>query len=342
MKGARVFITGGGGFVGSRLAINLVSDNRVAVFDNFSRDALSSSGILGHANLRVVSADVCDYAALAAAVAEFAPTHIVHGAAIAGIDTVVERPVNTLSVNLIGTANLLAATLGQRDLRRVVIFSTSEVFGQYAFANSEEGSTSIGAAGEARWLYAVSKLASEHLAMAYHAQHGTPTVVLRPFNVYGPGQVGDSAMAKFLLQALRGLPLEIHGDGTQIRAWCYIDDMTRALMAALDHPRAVGQTFNIGNPRAVTTIYGLASTVVRLLRSPSEIIFAPRPSADVELRVPNANKAREILGFEARVDLEEGIPRTADFYRKHLEGNGASQTPLMDDDPAERAEVFGE
>lgn len=318
MKDARVFITGGGGFVGSRLAMRLVGQNRVAIFDNFSRDALSSSGIIDHLNLQVVAGDVCEGEALAAAVAEFSPTHIVHAAAIAGIDTVVERPVNTLSVNLIGTANLLAATLGQPNLRRVVIFSTSEVFGQYAFANSEEGSTSIGAAGEARWLYAVSKLASEHLAIAYHRQHGIPTVVLRPFNVYGPGQVGESAMAKFILQAIRDLPLEIHGDGTQIRAWCYIDDMTRALLAALEHPRAVGHIFNIGNPRAVTTIYGLASTVVRLLGSRSEIVFAPRPSADVELRVPNANKAREALGFEAKIDLEQGIPRTAEFYRARL------------------------
>jgi UDP-glucose 4-epimerase len=318
MENARVFVTGGGGFVGSRLAMRLVDKNQVAIYDNFSRDALSSSGILDHSNLRVIAGDVRDHDALASAVANFAPTHIVHGAAIAGIDTVVERPVNTLTVNLIGTTNLLAATLDHPKLERVIIFSTSEVFGQYAFANSEEGSTSIGAAGEARWLYAVSKLASEHLAIAYHRQHGIPTVVLRPFNVYGPGQIGDSAMAKFILQAIRGLPLEIHGDGTQIRAWCYIDDMINALMAALEDPRAVGETFNIGNPRAVTTIYGLASTVVRLLGSPSDIVFAPRPSADVELRIPNANKAREVLGFQAKVDLEQGIPRTAEFYRARL------------------------
>jgi UDP-glucose 4-epimerase len=326
MKDARVFITGGGGFVGSRLAMQLVSQNRVAIFDNFSRNALSSSGIIDHPNLRVARGDVCDGEALAAAVAEFAPTHIVHAAAIAGIDTVVERPVNTLSVNLLGTANLLAASLGQPNLRRVVVFSTSEVFGQYAFANSEEGSTSIGAAGEARWLYAVSKLASEHLAIAYHRQHEIPTVVLRPFNIYGPGQIGESAMAKFILQAIRDLPLKIYGDGTQIRAWCYIDDMTRALLAALDHPRAVGETFNIGNPRAVTTIYGLASAVVRLLGSRSEIVFASRLSADVELRVPNANKARELLGFEAKVDLEHGIPRTAEFYRSRLASTEAGET----------------
>ncbi|HVH77427.1 MAG TPA: NAD-dependent epimerase/dehydratase family protein [Stellaceae bacterium] len=330
MKDARVFITGGSGFVGSRLAMSLIADNRVAVFDNFSRDALSSSGILSNPNLQVVSGDVCDHGALAAAMAEFAPTHVVHSAAIAGIDTVVEKPVNTLSVNLIGTANLLSAALDHPQLRRAVIFSTSEVFGQYAFANSEESSTSIGAAGEARWLYAVSKLASEHLAIAYHRQHGMPTVVLRPFNVYGPGQIGESAMVKFIHQALRGRPLEIHGDGTQIRAWCYVDDMIRALLAALEHPRAVGETFNIGNPRAVTTIYGLASTVVRLLRSPSEIAFAPRLSADVELRVPNANKAREHLGFEAKVDLEEGIPRTAEFYRERLEWDTASIPSRLD------------
>src|SRR5207249_3206684 len=107
----------------------------------------------------------------------------------------------------------------------------------------------------------------------------------------------------------------IHGDGTQIRAWCYVEDMIDGVMLAMGHPRAIGESFNIGNQRAVTTIYGLVNTVIRVLNSRSPILFTRKDYIDVELRVPSVAKARELLGFEARVDLEEGIRRTADYYR---------------------------
>jgi UDP-glucose 4-epimerase len=173
----------------------------------------------------------------------------------------------------------------------------------------------MGTVGEARWTYAVSKLAEEHLAIAYHSEKWLPTTVLRPFNVYGPGQVGEGALRNFIQRALRDELIEIHGDGTQIRAWCYIDDMIDGLLLAMSHPKAIGESFNIGNQRAVTTIYGLASTVLRVLGSKSKIQFTRKDYVDVELRVPAVVKSRELLGFEAKIDLEEGIARTADFYR---------------------------
>src|SRR6185369_14419317 len=111
--------------------------------------------------------------------------------------------------------------------------------------------------------------------------------------------------------------IEIHGDGTQIRAWCYIDDFIEGLLAAMTHPRAVGESFNIGNSRAVVTVFGLAQTVVRVLGSRSNIRFTNKTYADVELRVPSVKKARELIDFEAKVDLEEGIRRAAEFYREH-------------------------
>ena len=146
-----------------------------------------------------------------------------------------------------------------------------------------------------------------------------PATVLRPFNIYGPGQVGEGALSIFIQRALRGEDLEIHGDGTQIRAWCYIDDMVRGVLLALEDPRAVGETFNIGNQRAVVTIYGLANTVIRVLDSTSRVRFIRKDYADVELRVPSVRKARELLGFEARVELEEGIRLTAQ------QGSGATR-----------------
>ena len=139
---------------------------------------------------------------------------------------------------------------------------------------------------------------------------------MRPFNVYGPGQVGEGALKAFVLRALQNEPIEVHGDGTQIRAWCYVDDMVDGALLAMEHPRAVGESFNIGIQRAVVTIYGLANTVIRVLGSRSPVLFTRRDYMDVELRIPAVTKARDVLGFEARVDLEEGIERTAEYYRR--------------------------
>lgn len=140
-----------------------------------------------------------------------------------------------------------------------------------------------------------------------------PTVTVRPFNIYGPGQVGEGALSTFIKQALRGEEIQIQGEGNQIRAWCYIDDFIQGLMLAMAMPNAVGESFNIGNARAVITVYGLAQTVVRVLNSSSKIRFVSHPGPDVELRIPSVKKAKELFGFEARVDLEEGIIKTAEY-----------------------------
>jgi UDP-glucose 4-epimerase len=244
---------------------------------------------------------------------------IVHCAAVAGIDTVVIRPTETMRVNMIGTANLLEAARSLDSLERLVHFSTSEVFGQNAFRAEENHTTHIGAIGEARWTYAVSKLASEHLAKAYHEEFGLPATTVRPFNIYGPGQVGEGALSVFIRHAIRNRPIEIHGDGNQIRAWCYIDDFIDGLLLAMENPAAIGESLNIGNARAVVTVYGLAQTVLRVLNASSPLVFTNRDYADVELRVPSVKKAKDLIGFEARVDLEEGIRRTA-AYLRDLEG----------------------
>src|SRR5213079_3166998 len=157
-------------------------------------------------------------------------------------------PVRTMRVNLIGTYNVLEAALATKEtVERLIEFSTSEVFGTYAFRVDETSATTQGSVGEARWTYAVSKLAGEHMAHAYHQEFGLPTASVRPFNVYGPGQIGGGAIRAFIEAALAGHDLTIHGDGSQIRAWCYVDDMVEALLLALERDEAVGETFNIGN-----------------------------------------------------------------------------------------------
>jgi UDP-glucose 4-epimerase len=313
IEGKKIFITGGAGFIGSTLVGRLVENNRIVAYDNLSRNALKDQPWRDHPHLTLIEGDVLDFDKLNRAIE--GSNVVVHCAAIAGIYTTVQKPVTTMRVNMVGSANVLEAASRLTHCERVVCFSTSEVFGQTAFRSQESDRTVMGAVGEARWTYAVSKLAEEHLAIAYFQERGLPTTVVRPFNVYGPGQVGEGALRTFINRALRDEPIEIHGDGTQIRAWCYVDDMVEGVMRTLEHPRAVGETFNIGNQRAIVTIYGLANTVIRVLNSKSTIQFTHKDYVDVELRIPSVVKARDLLDFEAKVDLDEGILRTAEFYR---------------------------
>jgi nucleoside-diphosphate-sugar epimerase len=237
-------------------------------------------------------------------------------ASIAGVDTVLKNPVLTMEISLEGTMNVLRACLGVQGIKRIIDFSTSEVFGSYAFRVREADVTSLGAVGEARWTYAVSKLATEHLAHNYWKQHGLPTCSIRPFNIYGPGQVGEGAVHAFAVRALEGQPIQIHNEGDQIRSWCYVDDIVDGILLALTKEEALGQSFNIGNPRSTVTIYQLAQLIVRLAESPSVLDFVPWDFPDVELRIPDVKKAESLLGFRASVDLEDGLMRTLEWYRR--------------------------
>lgn len=315
ISGCRVLITGGAGFIGSHLAERLLADNEVVVFDNFRRDALTGAGVSGHRNLTVTQGDVLDRAGLAKAMQGC--DAVVHMASIAGVDTVLKNPVLTMRIALTGTDNALEAAREQGTVRRFIDFSTSEVFGRYAYHVTEFDSTTLGAVGEARWTYAVAKLATEHLAMNYHKEHGLAACSIRPFNVYGPRQVGEGAVHHFIRRAIAGEPLIVHNDGSQIRAWCYIDDIVDAIILCLERDEAVGHAFNIGNPRSTVTIYNLAREIVRLSSSGSPIKFVDWPNTDVEIRVPHVGKARERLGYEAVVDLEEGLLRTIQWYRRN-------------------------
>jgi UDP-glucose 4-epimerase len=315
LSGKRILITGGAGFIGTTLARRLVDANEIVALDNLHRDALTGSTLAEHPSFTFHQADVLD-AEFVRAVAD-GVTHIVHCAAIAGVDTVRASPVRTMRVNLIGTYNVLEAAHGTLDtLERFVDFSTSEVFGQRAYRVEETHVTSGGSVGEARWTYAISKLAGEYMAHSYFDEFGLPTVTLRPFNVYGPGQIGGGAIRAFIEAALEGRDLVIHGDGSQIRAWCFVDDMVEAALMTLEQEAAVGETFNIGNSRSSVTILDLAQRIKRLAKAPGEIVFRPLHYVDVEIRIPNVDKARNVLGFEAEVDLDEGLARTIAWYRE--------------------------
>jgi nucleoside-diphosphate-sugar epimerase len=281
-----------------------------------SRDALSTLAISKHPNLKIISGDVLDLKGVIEAMR--GSQVVVHMAGVAGIDTVIKEPAKTMGVNMAGTANMLEAARLLGNCERFIDFSTSEVFGNFTYRARESESTIAGAVGHARWTYAVSKLAAEHLTYAYFSQHKLPTVTVRPFNIYGPGQVGEGAVHTFVTRAIRGQTLEIHGDGTQIRAWTYIDDMIDGIICCLTNPKAVGNTYNIGNPKGAITIYFLAKMIRDFANPGGKVINVPKNYVDVELRIPNIDKAESELDFHPQIELEEGLRRTIDWYRQQI------------------------
>jgi nucleoside-diphosphate-sugar epimerase len=316
IQDASILITGGAGFIGSSLCKRLVDTNRIRILDNLRRNALAETGLDKHPNVELMVADVRDQRAVREAVKGM--QYIVHMASIAGVDTVQRHPVMTMEIALEGTMNLLRASVETGGIRRFIDFSTSEVFGSYAFRVREADVTSLGAVGEARWTYAVSKLATEHLAQNYWKEHQLPTVAIRPFNIFGPGQVGEGAIHAFVTRALKNETIQIHNAGDQIRSWCYIDDIVDGILLTMARVEAIGQSFNIGNPRSTITIYQLAKLIVRLAGSKSQVVSIPWDFPDVELRVPDVHKAERLLGFKAKVELEEALEHTIDWYRRKL------------------------
>jgi UDP-glucose 4-epimerase len=317
IQGQRILVTGGGGFIGSHLCEQLAPHNQIVIYDSGHRNAIQYTALLDAPNVTLVQGDVLDTTQLRRAMEGCQA--VVHLAAIAGIDTVVKRPIVTMRVNLMGTANALKAAVEVGGITRFVDFSTSEVYGPYVYRADEGGLTTQGPVGEMRWSYAVSKLAAEHLAHCYYEEYGLPVTTIRPFNVYGPRQVGEGAIHRFAMAALQGEALTVYGDGNQIRAWCYIDDFIKGTLAALENGDAIGQVFNIGDPKQTTSILGLAEHIVRLTGNNTAIEFQEATMPDVQVRVPSIHKARRVLGYEPSTNLEEGLTRTITWYREHLQ-----------------------
>lgn len=314
IEGKKIFISGGAGFIASHLIERLIEKNDIAVFDNFSRNAIKFVDSSKRKKLKIINGDVLDANLLRESVKGY-QIHI-HCAAIAGIYTVGKKTSQTIRVNLLGTSNILEAI---KDLKseRFIDFSTSEVYGPFTYKGTENDLTTQGPVVENRWTYAVSKLASENLTYSYFQEYKIPSVIVRPFNIYGPRQIGEGAIQRIIIQCLRQQPLTLYNDGTQIRAWCYVEDFIDAILACLTKKEATGQVFNIGNPHGAITNIELAKMIKRLAQSESEIKFRPHPGPEVQVRIPSIEKARNFLGFQPKVGLEEGLLKTIEWYKKH-------------------------
>jgi UDP-glucose 4-epimerase len=324
LKNKRIFVTGGAGFIGSHLVSALVEHNDVVVFDNLHRNALQFAHLEAHPRLTFVKGDVLDYEAVRQAIDGCSV--VIHCAAIAGVYTVDRSAVRTMEVNLLGTHQVVKAAIAV-GVERFVEFSTSEVYGAFIHKGKEDDFTPIGPIGESRWVYAASKLASEHLSYAHFREDHLPLAIVRPFNlaivrpfnVYGPRQVGDGAIRGMTLQALKDLPITLYNDGTQIRSWCFVSDFCDGVLRCCESPKAVGHAFNIGNPQGTATNFELANLIIRLTNSKSEIVFKPHPGPEVDLRVPSIEKAMELLGYRPTVSLEAGVSQAINWYRENYD-----------------------
>jgi nucleoside-diphosphate-sugar epimerase len=313
LEGKKIFLTGGSGFIGTHICERLIGANELVVYDNGTRDAIQYTALRNHPRLTFVQGDILDKAHLQRS-AQGAHI-IIHLAAVAGVSNYYDRPVETMRTNLLGTSNILDVA---RELspELFVNFSSSEVYGPETSGAHESDTTTQGEVKVSRWTYAVSKLAGEHLSLAFHREYGLPVVSVRPFNVYGPRQIGEGAVQIFAPLALRNEPITVHNDGSAIRAWCYIDDFVDGLVRCLTRREAIGETFNLGNPIETVSVRTLAEKIVKLCDSRSEIRFAPyRPEGEVTVRIPSIKKAEAALGFRPRVALDEGLAKTIAWYR---------------------------
>lgn len=310
---SKIFITGGAGFIGSRIARELCDGNEIVLFDNLHNNALKDAGLPDTANIKLRQGDVRDLNAVVTSM-DTDCDYVIHAAAIAGVDTVMADPMRVLEVNVKGTFNVTEAASKLTGLKKFVDFSTSEVFGSFAY-NVDEGTINpVIKVTEPRWTYAMSKLIGEFVVHSHHLQNHMPTVTVRPFNIYGPNQVGVGAIHNFVKRALAGEDLHVHGDGTQIRSWCYVEDFIHGVLLAMSKEASSGKSYNIGNPRATVTVNQLARMIRDYSTSESEIVYKPLSYSDIAVRIPDITAARTDLGYEPLVDMEEGIQRTVEWY----------------------------
>ena len=310
-----ILITGGAGFIGAQLAGRLIRtdpDIRIRVVDTLHRDALALQPWAKDPRIEVIQGDIRDQTVIDQAMDGV--HSVVHAASIAGIFSVGRSAINTMWTTLAGTYEVLQAATKHR-VQRVVLLSTSEVYGINALDAHESQVLSIPPPTDPRWSYASSKLAAEQLAASFMREKGLNLVTIRPFNIYGPGQIGEGAMNLFIQRALKEEPLLIHGDGLQIRAWCFIDDLIDGLIAALTRPEAVGHCFNIGNPQALISVRALAERIIDRTHSSSTIQSVPALQAEVHQRSPDIGAAQQRLNFTPKVDLMDGLDLTIQWYR---------------------------
>jgi dTDP-glucose 4,6-dehydratase len=313
----RVLITGAAGFLGSHLCDRFLAEgHQVVGMDNFitgHRDNLAH--LEGRADFELVEHDISRYIDLPGPL-----DGVLNFASPASPVDYLEKPIQTLKVGSLGTHNTLG--LAKAKGARFLMASTSEVYGDpLVHPQPESYWGNVNPVGP-RGVYDEAKRFSEALTMAYHRFHGVETRIVRIFNTYGPRmRPGDGrVVSNFIVQALRGDPLSVYGDGGQTRSFCYVDDLVEGIFRLFHSDRA--EPTNVGNP-VEFTVRELAELVLRMTGSTSRIDSLPLPQDDPKVRKPDITLAREVLGWEPRVPLEEGLARTIPYFAELVEHQAA-------------------
>lgn len=309
---ARIVVTGGAGFLGSHLVEHLLArgDEVVAVDNLVTGSVANIEHLFGVDGFTFVRHDVSQYLWVPGPV-----DAVLHFASPASPKDYLEMPIQTLKVGSLGTHNGLG--LAKSKQATFMLASTSEVYGDpEVHPQPETYWGHVNPVGP-RGVYDEAKRFAEAMTMAYHRCHGVDVRIVRIFNTYGPRmrEADGRVVSNFIVQALRGEPITIYGDGSQTRSFCYVDDEIRGFLALLES----GETgpINIGNDGEFT-VRELADLVLEITGSTSEIVQLPLPVDDPRQRKPDLTLARELLGWQPEVDLREGITRTVAYFRQLL------------------------
>ena len=314
----KYLITGGAGFIGSHLAEKLVNTGaEVTIVDNFST-GLSSNLKSIEGKYHIYRGSILDRSVMADLVLQ--SDYVVHLAAALGVFNIVNKPLESLKTNLQGSEIVLEAA--DKYKKPVLIASTSEVYGKNnKVPLNEEDDRIIGHPLKSRWSYSEAKAVDESLAYFYYLENKLPIRIVRFFNTVGPRQVGNYGMVvpRFVSAALKNQPLQVYGDGDQIRCFCHVDDAVRALLLVMDSDKAVGNVFNIGNNQQISIIE-LAKKIIEITGSKSEIVKVPYSEAypegfeDMQRRVPDISKIKSVLGWTPQIGLDQIIKDIAAFH----------------------------
>ncbi|MCS7458829.1 NAD-dependent epimerase/dehydratase family protein [Paenibacillus doosanensis] len=322
-----ILVTGGAGFIGSHLVHRLIElGHHVWTLDDMSTGRLHFLDEATESNRHsMIHGSVTDKELLKGLIERC--DVVFHLAAVLGVKNTVENPLKVIEGNIDGTRNVLE--LAMKYGAKVVFASTSEIYGKNSKLPFKEDSDRVlGDPSIHRWCYATAKAIDEHLCFAY-AEQGLPVTVVRYFNAYGPRQTSSQyggVVPRFIKAALANEPLEVHGDGSQIRCFTFIRDTVEGTVAAME-PAANGLAFNIGSERPIA-IVDLAHRIVKLAGSSSPVVFIPHAQAygpgfeDMAARIPDISRARRILQYEPSVSLEEGLQLSIDWYKRQQKAGG--------------------